>query len=101
MPLTRARLDAVVEQNATRRLAFSEDGTRIRASQGHSVPVDLGLVPVPAPDVLFHGTAERTVDAQRMQADGFPFFRSENGVWLTGAVPAVYLGVASGGRTAR
>lgn len=63
VPLTRERLDAIVEQNEKRRFALSEDGTRIRASQGHSVAVDLGLVPVPAPDVLFHGTAERALDA--------------------------------------
>lgn len=63
VPLTRERLDAVVAQNEKRRFAFDEDGTRIRASQGHSVPVDLGLTPVLAPDVLFHGTAERFLDA--------------------------------------
>ena len=39
----------------------SEDGTRIRASQGHSIEVDLGLTPMPPPLRLFHGTAEKTV----------------------------------------
>lgn len=63
VPLTRARLRALVEQNEKRRFAFNEDGTRVRASQGHSVDVDLGLEPVTAPDVLFHGTAQRTLDA--------------------------------------
>lgn len=33
----------------------------IRASQGHSVEVDLGLLPVEPPAVLFHGTASTTL----------------------------------------
>ncbi|MFI0899975.1 RNA 2'-phosphotransferase [Streptomyces sp. NPDC020983] len=60
-PLTRAELEHVVETNNKRRYAFSGDGRRIRASQGHSVTVDLGLVPAVPPDVLFHGTATVTV----------------------------------------
>jgi len=32
---------------------------RIRAAQGHSVAVELGLEPVPPPSVLYHGTVER------------------------------------------
>jgi putative RNA 2'-phosphotransferase len=34
---------------------------RIRAAQGHSVDVDLGLEPVAPPAVLYHGTVERFV----------------------------------------
>lgn len=40
---TRAELDHVVATNDKRR--FAVEGTRIRASQGHSVEVDLGLPP--------------------------------------------------------
>lgn len=32
-----------------------------------------------------------TVQAGRMSADGYPFYRSVNGVWLTKEVPAGYL----------
>lgn len=28
--------------------------------------------------------------AKQMHADGFRFYRAENGVWLTEAVPAAY-----------
>jgi putative RNA 2'-phosphotransferase len=35
------------------------------------------------------------VDADRMARDGHVFYRSENGVWLTDAVPARYLTLAS------
>lgn len=60
-PLTRAELDHVVATNNKRRFAFSEDGRRIRASQGHTVAVELGLAPAVPPDVLFHGTATATL----------------------------------------
>ena len=60
-PMTRAQLERVVTSDDKQRFLL-RDG-RIRASQGHSVPVDLGLEPVPPPDVLFHGTPERNVDS--------------------------------------
>ncbi|GLW52778.1 RNA 2'-phosphotransferase [Kitasatospora phosalacinea] len=60
-PLSRAELDHVVATNNKRRFAYSEDGRSIRASQGHTVEVDLGLPAATPPDVLFHGTAERTL----------------------------------------
>lgn len=59
--LTRAELDHVVATNNKRRFAYSEDGRRIRASQGHTLPVDLGLAPAAPPEVLFHGTAAATL----------------------------------------
>jgi putative RNA 2'-phosphotransferase len=61
--LSRAELDEVIARNDKARFAFDAAGTRIRASQGHSVPVDLGLVPVAPPSRLFHGTGEGRVDA--------------------------------------
>ena len=60
-PLTRAQLERLVATSDKQRFAL--DGDRIRASQGHSVPVDLGLSPVPPPRELFHGTPVRNVDA--------------------------------------
>jgi putative RNA 2'-phosphotransferase len=65
VPLTRARLEQVVEQNEKRRFAPSDDRRRIRASQGHSIPVDLELAPIPPPELLYHGTARPFVDAIR------------------------------------
>jgi len=62
-PLTRAELDHVVATNNKRRFAFSEDGRSIRASQGHTVEVDLGLAPTPPPPMLYHGTTARYLDA--------------------------------------
>jgi putative RNA 2'-phosphotransferase len=57
--LTLETLQDVVEQNDKHRFTFSEDKTRIRANQGHSIPVDLGLEPMPPPEFLYHGTAAR------------------------------------------
>jgi putative RNA 2'-phosphotransferase len=59
----RARLQEVVETNDKRRFSLSEDGRRIRAAQGHSIPVMLGLEPTEPPAELFHGTASRFLDA--------------------------------------
>ncbi len=62
-PVTPDEIAEVVRTSDKQRFSLSEDGTRIRANQGHSVAVDLGLEPVAPPDVLFHGTGEGTVAA--------------------------------------
>jgi putative RNA 2'-phosphotransferase len=130
-PFTPNLLTTLVATNAKQRFAFSDDGTKIRASQGHSVTVDLGLVPQQPPQILYHGTGAQNRDAiladglkkgtrqhvhlsthkdtatqvgsrygrpliinvfsRQMFTDGFTFYLSENGVWLTEQVPAKYL----------
>lgn len=127
----REELLEVVAANDKQRFALSEDGSRIRASQGHSVSVALGYAPETPPNILFHGTAEKflgsirlhglikgkrhhvhlsreketaikvgqrhgtpmvlEVRAREMHRDGFAFFCSANGVWLTDHVPVKYL----------
>ncbi|MEM7245045.1 MAG: RNA 2'-phosphotransferase [Acidobacteriota bacterium] len=57
--LTRERLEEIVAADDKQRFSFSEGGTRLRANQGHSVEVDLELVPRVPPDRLFHGTTAR------------------------------------------
>lgn len=133
VPLDRAVLERIVADNDKRRFAFSDDGGRIRANQGHSIPVDLGLEPLVPPGRLWHGTAESRLDAIRSEGlspqsrqhvhlsgdhdtavavgrrhgkpvvltvhagalhrAGHRFYRSENGVWLTDAVPPDYLDI--------
>lgn len=63
--MTRDDLEYVVANNNKKRFAVSDCGTRIRASQGHSVDVDLGYEPTEPPDVLYHGTATRNLDSIR------------------------------------
>jgi putative RNA 2'-phosphotransferase len=56
-PTTREMLERVVAGTDKQRLQL--DGGRIRAAQGHSVPVTLGLPAVTPPAVLYHGTVAR------------------------------------------
>lgn len=124
-------LEEVVQTNDKKRFAFNKDKTLIRASQGHSLKLQLDYPVKTPPPILFHGTATRFLDsirrqglikgsrhhvhlsaeletatqvgarhgkvvvlqveAGKMQAAGFTFYHSENGVWLTDAVPADYL----------
>jgi putative RNA 2'-phosphotransferase len=128
---TRDDLLHVVQSSDKKRFSLSDDGQRIRAAQGHSVEVALGLSPQEPPAVLYHGTATRfvdailaeglkpqsrqqvhlstdeatahlvgqrhgkpvvlTVDALRMHAAGFKFYRADNGVWLADQVPREFL----------
>lgn len=129
--IRREELEEVVSSNDKQRFAFSEDGLLIRASQGHSVAVQLEYQPLVPPPTLYHGTATRFVDSIKeqglvkgkrhhvhlssdeatavkvgarhgkavvllieslhMHKDGFLFYQSENGVWLTQQVPAAYI----------
>ncbi|MFD2767948.1 RNA 2'-phosphotransferase [Micromonospora eburnea] len=68
--ITRTQFDAVVAGNDKRRFAVERgpDGVdRVRANQGHSVPVDLGLASATPPDRLFHGTSDSVVPAIRVE----------------------------------
>jgi putative RNA 2'-phosphotransferase len=59
--LTRAELEAVVALNDKQRFAFDHNQENIRASQGHSVPVELGLIALEPPEILFHGTTQGAI----------------------------------------
>ena len=58
-----ALLMEVVQSCPKQRFAISADGLRIRASQGHSVQIDLGLQASVPPQHLYHGTATRFLDS--------------------------------------
>ncbi len=130
-PFDMALLEEVVRTDDKTRFAFNEDKTKIRANQGHSISVDVELKEATPPPILYHGTAEKyvdaieesgllsrsrlyvhlsrdldtaiavgkrhgsvvvyLVDAARMFADGYLFYLSANGVWLTKSVPKQYL----------
>lgn len=124
-------IQEIVRTNDKKRFCLSEDGQFIRANQGHSIHVDLGLKPIKPPEILYHGTATRflesilkeglkpqarqhvhlsteietavavaqrygkpvilRVEAGRMFEQGFTFFLSDNGVWLTESVPTAFI----------
>lgn len=65
--LTMDQLKHVVDTSDKKRFAFNEDGTRIRANQGHSVEVNLEYEPKAPPELLYHGTATRFIEAIRKQ----------------------------------
>lgn len=67
MALTRELIAEVVATSDRQRFAIDATGKRIRANQGHSVDIDLGLVPIEPPPVLFHGTGEKSVTAIRAE----------------------------------
>jgi len=56
-------LEYIVANNNKKRFAFNADKTQIRASQGHSINVDLQLTSKQPPDTLFHGTAATNVQS--------------------------------------
>lgn len=129
--LTKTLLEKIVATNDKKRFVFNADKSKIRASQGHSLEVDLDLPPQQPPNYLFHGTATRflasirdrglipgsrqhvhlsldksiamkvgqrhgkpvvlKIRSEAMDQAGFVFFLSDNGVWLTEAVPPEYL----------
>ena len=129
--LSEEMLHQIVEQNDKKRYAFNEDETRIRANQGHSIPIDLALPVMIPPENLYHGTTIRfipsikimgllskrrnhvhlsvqiqtamrigsrhgepvvlRISAQQMMNNGYKFYYSENGIWLTEHVPVNFI----------
>ena len=63
MHLTPSQLDWIVETNDKKRFEFNEDKTKIRASQGHSIDVDLQYDSAPPPGALYHGTSSNFLDS--------------------------------------
>lgn len=125
-------LDEIVRTDEKGRYAYSPDGKKIRACQGHSFPVDMEYLPQEPPEVLYHGTssgvlgaiakrgllpmnrqyvhlsadiptacrvgarkkgetAVLTIRSGEYFRDGGIFYRADNGVWLTEALPAAYI----------
>ena len=134
-PLTMAELERIVREDEKQRYSFNDDRTKIRANQGHSIPVDVELPVQAPPQYLYHGTGEKAVasieaegirpgsrlyvhlspdfdtavkvgarhgrpavflvSAGQMHRDGYVFYRSVNGVWLTKSVSAQYIEIIS------
>jgi len=60
--MTGELLDYVVENNDKKRFTFNEDKTKIRASQGHSISVELDLEEAEPSEFLYHGTVEKFLE---------------------------------------
>lgn len=130
-PFDMEMLEQIVATDDKQRYSFNADKTKIRANQGHSIPVDVELQQMTPPEILWHGTGEKFVPAideqglikksrlyvhlskdyetavkvgvrhgrpviyevmtGQMSRDGYIFYQSVNGVWLTDHVPLQYL----------
>lgn len=124
-------LEEIVRTDSKQRYAYNEDHTQIRASQGHSIPVDVEPKKALPPEILWHGTGEKytasiekyglipksrlyvhlsgdtatamtvgkrhgtpvvyQVASGEMARNGYAFYLSANGVWLTKEVPPGFL----------
>jgi len=137
--ITKLELDEIASTDNKNRYEYSEDKTRIRARQGHSINVDLELEAIVPPKQLFHGTSEENfkmirhtggisrmsreyvhlskdfqtalsvgrrhskdgyacvleIAAYKMANEGYIFYLSSNGVWLTKEVPFKYVEAAT------
>lgn len=58
-------LEKIVRENNKKRYSFSENKEKIRASQGHSIEVELNLKEMTPPTILYHGTATRFLESIR------------------------------------
>ena len=57
------RLEEIVQSDGKHRFDFNADHTKIRANQGHSVEVNVEMQSLAPPDVLYHGTAEKSLES--------------------------------------
>ena len=62
--VSREQLDTIVATDSKGRYSYDATGTAIRANQGHSIPgVQLDMEMPEPPELLYHGTATRFLDA--------------------------------------
>ena len=55
-------LEEIVRTDNKQRYSFNEDKTKIRANQGHSIPVNVDLKELEPPKTLYHGTATKSLE---------------------------------------
>ena len=58
-PLTMKLLEEIVRSDEKQRYSFNSDKTKIRANQGHSIPVDVEPQECEPPELLYHGTGRQ------------------------------------------
>ena len=61
--LDMATLEEIVRTDEKGRYSFDETHSHIRANQGHSIPVDVGLPELAPPEILYHGTGEKFMES--------------------------------------
>ena len=66
-PLTMELLEEIVRTDEKQRYSFNADKSRIRANQGHSILIDADLAETEPPEMLYHGTGEKSVASIEVQ----------------------------------
>ena len=61
--LTHSILDQIVSTDSKHRYSYDDTKTKIRADQGHFIPVDLNLTAQVPPEILYHGTSKRFLNS--------------------------------------
>lgn len=61
--ITLDMLKDIVATDKKGRYSFNSDFSKIRANQGHSVKVDVGLKELKPPKYLYHGTASKNIQS--------------------------------------
>ena len=61
--IDREILEKIVAEDNKGRYSFNEDGTKVRANQGHSIDVVLDMEKRTPPEFLYHGTARNFLDS--------------------------------------
>jgi putative RNA 2'-phosphotransferase len=62
-PLSRKKLQEIIDSSSKNRFTISDDGEYIRAGYGHSIDINLALSPQNPPKTLYHGTARKNVES--------------------------------------
>ena len=63
IPFDKVALKHIVETNSKKRFAYNDAFDRIRASQGHSIEIELGYTNQKPPEILYHGIGEKSVQS--------------------------------------
>lgn len=61
------KLEEIISTNEKQRFALNDTKDKIRANQGHSVEIDLGLSPTEPPQILYHGTSQNAISSIKEQ----------------------------------
>ena len=97
---TKELIEEIVNTNNKSRYEYNEDKTKIRARQGHSIPVDVELkkaIITKDKPYLYHGTSDRFIESIRKNG---LLPQSRQYVHLSGdRKTAINVGVRHGGRT--
>ena len=130
-------LDKIVHEDKKQRYSYTSKKDKIRANQGHSLPVSISFKSLDTALKLYHGTTVNSmscishegikaqsrqyvhltsirsvaenvarrhgrqisiceIQVDKMMEDGYDFYISDNGVYLTKCVPSKYIRILEG-----